>query len=244
MSKFPIKIQENPKVINMELKGNGVVIGLESLPPRIKLGPVLPYTNQCFGAIDISNPSKYHTELVSLDFDKTYKSDQEMLAAYEELINGDKKEGERVVFLPLRETGTKLWAEVTKQVEKTTQVKELKRQLETASEEEKGALQTDIDKLLEVPEVVEYPRKVDSDNILHFIIIGHKKSGKSHVAKQINALHKRNTIKFDELIDWVLESGSETADKIKAFLEERKKELELAGQEREKAFKKAAKKAK
>ena len=76
------------------------------------------------------------------------------------------------------------------------------------------------------------------------MIIGQPKAGKSHIAKQINALHKRAVVKFDEIIDWVLESGSETAEKIQTFLEEKKKELELATQEREKAFKKAGKKAK
>jgi hypothetical protein len=91
MTKFPIKIQENPKVINMELKGCGVAIGLENVPSKIKLGPVLPYNNQCYAAVDISNPTKYFTELVSLDFDKTYKPDSEMLTAYEEIINGEKK---------------------------------------------------------------------------------------------------------------------------------------------------------
>jgi hypothetical protein len=39
-----------------------------------------------------------------------------MLANYEELKNGEKKEGERVVFLPLREPGTKIWPEVIQEV--------------------------------------------------------------------------------------------------------------------------------
>lgn len=73
--KFPLKIQENPKVINLELKGTGTAIGLDILPVKLKLGPVLPYNNKTYAAIDISNPSKYSTELISLDFDKSYKSD-------------------------------------------------------------------------------------------------------------------------------------------------------------------------
>jgi len=42
---------------------------------KLKLGPVLPYNNKTYAAIDISNASKYPTELISLDFDKIYKSD-------------------------------------------------------------------------------------------------------------------------------------------------------------------------
>lgn len=49
---------------------------------------------------------------------------------------------------------------------------------------------------------------------------------------------------MDEVVEWVLNSGSELAAKIKKHLEDRRKEYELAVQEREKAFKKAGKKAK
>ena len=158
--------------------------------------------------MDISNPTKYHTELVSLDFDKNNRNDFETLAAYEEIINGEKKDVERVVYLPLRETGSKIWPEVVKEVKKNNQVKDLRKQLDEAPEEEKSEIQVQIDKLLEAPEVVEYPRKVDSENMLHFIMLGHAKSGKTNIAKQIGTLHKRAVINFDELIDWVLESGS------------------------------------
>jgi dephospho-CoA kinase len=54
-------------------------------------------------------------------------------------------------------------------------------------------------------------------------VSGPPKSGKTHIAQQINKLHKRALIKFDEIIDWVLNTNSETAEKIKAFLGERRK---------------------
>jgi hypothetical protein len=132
MVKFPIKIQENPKVISMELKGAGIALSLDTEPAKIKLGPVLPYNNKCYAALDITNTSKYSTELISLDFDKNYKSDFELLTAYEEIINGENKEGERMTFLPLRETGGKIWPEVIKEVGKNNKLKELRKSLETA----------------------------------------------------------------------------------------------------------------
>lgn len=70
-------------MINMELKGAGIALSLDNVPAKIKLGPVLPYNNKCYAALDITNTSKYSTELVSLDFDKSYKNDLELLAAYE-----------------------------------------------------------------------------------------------------------------------------------------------------------------
>ena len=57
------------------------------------------------------------------------------------MINGEKKEGDRVVYLPLRETGAKVWPEVMKEVQKSNKVKELKKSLEGADEEQKAKIQ-------------------------------------------------------------------------------------------------------
>ena len=80
--------------------------------------------NQLF-RLKFCNSTNHHyaTELISLDFDKIYKSDIQTLTSYEQIINGEKKEGERVTFLPLRETGAKLWPEVIKEVQKGNKVK-------------------------------------------------------------------------------------------------------------------------
>jgi len=71
--------------------------------------------------------------------------------------------------------------------------------------------------------VIEYPRKVDSDKVLHVVVTGPAKSGKSHVAETICKTQKRALIKVNELIEWVVESASETGEKIKAFLDEKQK---------------------
>jgi hypothetical protein len=67
----------------MEMKGTGTAITLEAAPVKIKLGPVLPYNSKAFALLEISNPSKYSTEIISYDFDKKFKDDLELLAAYE-----------------------------------------------------------------------------------------------------------------------------------------------------------------
>lgn len=56
------------------------------------------------------------------------------MASYEELKNADKKDGERYVFLPLREPGTKIWQQVVQEVEKGNKIKALKKTLETATQ--------------------------------------------------------------------------------------------------------------
>lgn len=54
--------------------------------------------------------------------------------------------------------------------------------------------------------------------MLHLILTGHPQSGKSHIAGTISQLHKRALIKMDEVIQWVIESGSELGAKIKKHL--------------------------
>lgn len=48
-----------------------------------------------------------------------------------------------------------------------------------------------------MPEEIEYPKKIDSENILHLIVVGPPKSGKTHIAQKISQLHKRAVIKVD-----------------------------------------------
>ena len=116
INKFPIKIQENPKMLNLELRGVGTCIGLELKQLKLKIGPVLPYDEKAFSMLEISNPTKYPTELINLDFDKRFKEDIETLSIYEDIKNGNSDKEKRVVFLPVRETGTPVWPEVIKAV--------------------------------------------------------------------------------------------------------------------------------
>jgi len=71
----------------LELRGHGTAIGLDVAPLKIKMGPVLPYNDSTFAGLEVTNSSKNATQLVSLDFDKKIKEEQEMLALYEECIN-------------------------------------------------------------------------------------------------------------------------------------------------------------
>ena len=43
---------------------------------------------------------------------------------------------------------------------------------------------------------------------MHLIVAGPPQSGKTHVANTISQIHKRALIKVDEVINWVLNSGS------------------------------------
>lgn len=67
----------------------GASINCEANPERLTIGPVFPYDDNAFSYVFISNSTKYPTELISLDFDKRFKSDIETLNLYENLKNAN-----------------------------------------------------------------------------------------------------------------------------------------------------------
>ena len=103
---------------------------------KLKIGPVLPYNEKAFSLLEISNSTQYTTEIMSLDFDKKFRDDIEMLTAYEELQNGNNEKEKRVVYLPIREAGAGIWNEVTEAINKKNKIEELKKELENTESEE------------------------------------------------------------------------------------------------------------
>ena len=59
--------------------------------------------------------------------------------------------------------------------------------------------------------------------MLHLILYGPPKSGKSHVALNIQNLYKKCIINLDEVIDWHINMGTELGKEITEFLAKRKK---------------------
>jgi hydrocephalus-inducing protein len=47
-----------------------------------RIGPVLPYDQFSYCVLEVRNPSDYDTELYSIDFDKQYTKDEEILNDY------------------------------------------------------------------------------------------------------------------------------------------------------------------
>lgn len=64
-------------------------------------------------------------------------------------------------------------------------------------------------KLTEAEQTTEYPRKVTPENMLHLVLMGPPKSGKSHVALNIQSLYKKCVINLDEVVDWHLNMSTE-----------------------------------
>lgn len=97
--RFTLNIAENPKPFHVPVKGNGAAANLEFFPTLLPIGPVLPYDNFSHAVLEVRNPSTYSTELFSLDFDKQYLEEEEILAYF------DGFEGVDHLFVPVREPG-------------------------------------------------------------------------------------------------------------------------------------------
>jgi len=49
------------------------------VPENLKLGPVLPYDTSAISSFEIRNPMEHPIEIYSLDFDKQYLEEEEIL---------------------------------------------------------------------------------------------------------------------------------------------------------------------
>lgn len=82
---FVLNIKENPKQFVIKCKGQGASINLEFSPLSCCIGPVLPYDKFAYTVLEVTNPTEYDTELVSMEFDKQYLQDEDILNNYEAL---------------------------------------------------------------------------------------------------------------------------------------------------------------
>ena len=120
-------------ILTLDLKGVGTSVLLDIVPSKIKIGPVLPYSAFEYEVLEIHNPTSYATQLISLDFDKKYREDEETIAAYEEIETPDKKD-QPTVYMPVRQPGSGVWLQVAKAVEKKKKRVELQKKLETEAD--------------------------------------------------------------------------------------------------------------
>lgn len=99
---------------------------MELLPEITKLGPVLPYDTTAIQTFEIRNPMDIPIELYSLDFDKKYVEEEEILKRHDNFLpNGS---GEPL-YLPLRQPGGEFWSSIRQQDEKKRAIETIKDQV-------------------------------------------------------------------------------------------------------------------
>jgi hydrocephalus-inducing protein len=103
------------------VKGQGINYSVELVPESIQLGPVLPYDNSAIQAFEIRNPMDQPIELYSLDFDKQYIEEEEILKRIDQINPNAPGFNGEPLFLPLRKPGGEFWSSVRQQDERKQQ---------------------------------------------------------------------------------------------------------------------------
>ncbi|GIL73964.1 hypothetical protein Vretifemale_3957, partial [Volvox reticuliferus] len=111
---IPIRINLNSKVKELQCTGRGLTPKVNFSPNFVDCGPILPFfegqaPNEA--RVTMSNPCPFSIEVVSLDFDQRYLSDEEALRGMEGYNENS------IMYLPPQHPGDPLWPEVAEAAE-------------------------------------------------------------------------------------------------------------------------------
>ena len=98
---IPIKINFNPKIFTISLRGCAVKLAVQFEPEVLNIGPILPCSDGIEARCQLYNPTNYPIEVYSLEFDHQYIEEDEILRKSEQLDHG-------LLYLPIREPGQPL----------------------------------------------------------------------------------------------------------------------------------------
>ena len=84
VQKINFKCKDNSKIFIINAKGQGVNFQVDFVPDTVKMGPVLPYSTAAIACIEMRNPMEVPIEVYSLDFDKQYIEEEEILKRLEQ----------------------------------------------------------------------------------------------------------------------------------------------------------------
>ena len=93
------------------------------VPETIKLGPVLPYDRSAIQEFEIKNPMDQPIEIYSLDFDRQYLDEEEILKRVESFQTTGSGEP---LFLPLRRPGGEFWPSIKQQDDEKRKIETIK----------------------------------------------------------------------------------------------------------------------
>jgi len=85
---------------------------VEILPENLKLGPVLPYDTSAVSCFEIRNPMEHPIEVYSLDFDKQYLEEEEILKRIDNFGPNGLNEP---IFCGYRKAGAEFWPAIRQQ---------------------------------------------------------------------------------------------------------------------------------
>lgn len=96
--KLTFRCKDNQKQFILNVKGQGINYQVDLNQEVVKLGPVLPYSHKALAVFEMKNPMEQPIEVYSLDFDKTYFEEEEILKRLDNFV----QQQPEPIFLPLR----------------------------------------------------------------------------------------------------------------------------------------------
>jgi hydrocephalus-inducing protein len=129
--KLAFRCAQNQKQFILNVRGQGINYQVELLPETIALGPVLPYDSSAIQTFEIRNPMDIPIELYSLDFDKQYTEEEDILRRHDNF--GPSGSGEPL-YLPLRQPGGEFWSSIRQQDDQKRAVESLREQVKAAEQ--------------------------------------------------------------------------------------------------------------
>lgn len=130
--KLLFKCNENMKQFQLNVKGQGINNVVELVPDTIKLGPVLPYDTKSIECFEIVNPMEHSIEIFSLDFDKQYLEEEDIIKRIENFSANGANEP---IFLPFRKAGSEFWPSLRKADEIKIKTDAIKQQIKKIDEQ-------------------------------------------------------------------------------------------------------------
>ena len=118
--------QNTNKMFILNVKGQGIHYQLEMVPETIKLGPVLPYDRSAIQEFEIRNPMDQPIEVYSLDFDRQYIEEEEILKRIDNFAANGSNDP---LFLSLRRPGGEFWPAIRAQDDNKRKIESLKAEI-------------------------------------------------------------------------------------------------------------------
>lgn len=106
------KCNQNSKNFTLQVKGQGINYAVEMKPETLEMPTVLPYDNSAVKPFEICNPMDIPIEIYSLDFDKQYLEEEEILKRIDSINPAIPGFTGEPLFLPLRKPGGEFWSSI------------------------------------------------------------------------------------------------------------------------------------
>lgn len=133
--KCTFRCKDNTKQFVLNVKGQGAYYQVECVPDKVSLGPVLPYKS-VEACIELRNPMDQAIEVYSLDFDKQYLGEEEIIKRHENFLGlAPGTQAQEPLYLPLRLPGSEFWPHLKIQDEKKRHIEGLQKELQDILDE-------------------------------------------------------------------------------------------------------------